>query len=136
MASQWDRISRKLDAMPMRLRDAIEPSLMKSANETADLMRQLAPVDKGDLKNSIKVTPGGQATPAYSQPGGSRVVPVGAVAITAGNTDVRYPHLVEHGTRKMRPRRFFFTAFRLLRTRTRRRTVRDMRKAIREGWGS
>jgi len=57
------------------------------------------------------------------------------VAITAGNTDVRYPHLVEHGTRKAAPRRFFWPAYRFLRRRVLLRTKRDMRDAIREGWG-
>ncbi len=136
LMSQWDRISRKINAIPERLRQRMQPTLMKSAEEVQDLMQRLAPVDDGDLKRSIVITPGGYATPPYSQPGGSRVVPINAVAITAGNTDVRYAHLVEHGTRKAAPRRFFWPAVRTLRRRALGRIKREMRKAIREGWGS
>lgn len=78
------------------------PALEKGAEEVAAAQRALAPDDPAtgapDLRTSIAVTPPGQATPAYSQPGGSRMASELEALVTAGNTDVRYAHLQEYGT--------------------------------------
>lgn len=91
------RLNRRLNAIPQNVRAAVQPALLKAGNALADDMRALAPVDDGDLKESIAVTPGGSTTPPYSQPGGRQVVPELQVLVTAGNTKVRYAHLVEFG---------------------------------------
>ena len=79
-------------------------------------MERLAPEDEGDLKASIAVTGPGRQTPAYSQPGGAMTVPENAVAVTVGDVDVRYPHLVEHGTKNAHAQPFFWPAVRLHQT--------------------
>jgi HK97 gp10 family phage protein len=131
-----DRLNKRLAAVPKAVREAVQPALQKSGQELVDAMRQLAQPsrDTGALIDSITMTPGGQQTPAYSQPGGSQTVPENAVYVTAGNTDVRYPHLVEYGTSKAAARPFFWPAFRLLRKRIGNRTKRAIGKAVREGW--
>lgn len=134
MSDQLARLNRRLAAIPVAVREAVKPALETSANEMAETMRKLAPEDTGALKDSITVTPGGQRTPAYSQPGGSQTVPENAVAITAGNTDVRYAHLAEYGTEDASPQPFFWPAFRLYRQRAQRRISRAIGKAMREGW--
>ncbi|EYD73613.1 Phage protein, HK97, gp10 [Rubellimicrobium mesophilum DSM 19309] len=95
-------------------------------------MRALAPEDEGDLKASIAVTGPGQQTPPYSQPGGSMVVPENAAAVTAGNSEVRYPHLVEYGTKLQRAQPYFWPGFRLSRKKAANRIKRAIGKAIRE----
>lgn len=130
------RITRKLEAIPRRVREAVAPALQKSGDEITGTMKALAPEDTGDLKNSLTVTPGGQRTPAYSQPGGSQVVPVGAIAITAGNEKVRYAHLAEYGTAEAPAQPFFWPAYRLLKKRTGNRIKRALRKAVKDGWQS
>jgi hypothetical protein len=99
-------------------------------------MKQLAETsrDSGALIDSIVMTPGGQATPPYSQPGGSMVVPENAVAVTAGNSEVRYPHLVEYGTVKAAAQPFFWPAYRLLKKRLSNRIKRAVGKSVRENW--
>ncbi|MBB1493297.1 HK97 gp10 family phage protein [Paracoccus sp. MC1854] len=72
---------------------------MKSAEEIATMQKAMVPIASGDLKNSIALMPPGQSTPAYSTPGGRFAVPELTAAVTAGNADVRYPHLVEFGER-------------------------------------
>jgi len=129
------RLRKRLAAIPASIKKAVGPALLKSATETVDTMKRLAPEDEGDLKNSIAVTPGGQSTPPYSQPGGSMVVEENAVAITVGNSDVRYGHLVEYGTGKARAQPFFWPAFRLTRKRNTNRIKRAIGKAVRENWG-
>lgn len=133
---QLARLTRKLERIPEAVREAVAPALQKSGDEIAGHMRHLAPKDTGALADSITVTPGGSSTPAYSQPGGSQVVPIGAVAITAGNVDTRYPHLVEYGTAEAAAQPYFWPSYRLLRKRTGTRIKRALGKAVRDGWRS
>lgn len=133
-SAQILRLQRRLEAIPQRVRDDVQPALLASANELAGRMKQLAPHDSYDMINSIEVTTGGHSTPPYSQPGGSSVVPENAVAITVGNSEVRYAHLVEHGTAHAPAQPFFWIAFRLLQKRIKNRIKRGMSKAVREGW--
>lgn len=93
------RLEARLKRLPKAIVDAATPALLKQAQELAATMKQLAPVDTGDLRDSIVVTPPDATTPPYSQPGGFMVVPELSAAVTAGNTNVRYAHLVEYGTK-------------------------------------
>jgi HK97 gp10 family phage protein len=129
-----DKLKARLDAIPKAVRQAVGPALVKSAEEIAGAMRQLAETsrDTGALIDSIAVTGPGEQTPPYSQPGGSMVVPENATAITVGNSNVRYPHLVEYGTAKAHAQPFFWPAFRLYRVRARRRINSAIGKAVRE----
>lgn len=92
-------LNRRLAAIPKAARQAAQASVIKQAHAIADLARNAAPVDDGDLKESIVVTAGGESTPPYSQPGGRTVVPELGATITAGNGKVRYAHLVEFGAK-------------------------------------
>lgn len=127
---------KRMRAIPQAARNAVQPALVKSAEEIAALQRALAPDDPAtsapDLKSSIAVTGPGQTTPPYSQPGGSMVVPENAAAITAGNTDVRYPHLQEFGTSHHAAQPFFWPGFRMGRKRALNRIKRAIGKAIKE----
>jgi HK97 gp10 family phage protein len=135
-SDQLKRLQRRLKAIPEGVKAAVMPALEKSGQELVATMKQLAETsrDSGDLIDSIAMTPAGQSTPPYSQPGGSKVVPENAVMVTAGNTDVRYPHLVEYGTAKAPAQSFFWPAFRLLRKRLTNRVKRAVGKSVRENW--
>lgn len=93
-----DRLFAKLRKSVPGIEKAVTDANVKSANVIAALQKSFAPVDDGDLRDSIEVTLPGGRSPAHSQPGGSESVPLGAVLITAGNSKVRYAHLVEYGT--------------------------------------
>jgi HK97 gp10 family phage protein len=112
---------RRMKAIPEAVRNGVAPALLKGGEAVADTIRGLAPDDPAtnapDLKTSIAVTGPGQSTPPYSQPGGEMIVAENAVAVTAGGSDVRYPHLVEYGTRKNQAKPFFWPGFRLSRKR-------------------
>lgn len=129
---------KRMRAIPQAARNAVEPALVKSADDIADAIRSLAPVKSGKLKDSIAVTGPGKSTPPYSQPGGEAVVPENAAVITAGNTEVRYAHLVQyghgnglHGT-TVPAKDFFWAGFRLGRVKALPRIKRAIGKAIRE----
>lgn len=130
--SGLDKLNRRLKAIPKAVREAVQPALKLSADEMAAAMRSLAPVDTGALKESITVTTAGNTTPAYSQPGGAKVVPENAAVITVGNSDVRYPHLVEYGTAESPAHPYFWPAFRLYRKRATNRLKRAIAKAVKE----
>jgi HK97 gp10 family phage protein len=141
-----DRLYAKLKRLAPEAAAALTEEANKAADEMVSTAKAYAPVDDGDLRDSIVATRTGQMTPAYSQPGGSQVVPEGSVLVTAGNTKARYPHLVEYGTRPhtnqgMFPgtqhpgtvaQPFFWVSFRLLRKRFRGRMTRAMNKAIKK----
>ncbi|PSM16117.1 HK97-gp10 family putative phage morphogenesis protein [Nitratireductor sp. StC3] len=131
MSAQTRRLQKRLKAIPRAVKQAVVPALMTSGNELADRMRTLAPEDTGALKDSITVTPPGGTTPPYSQPGGSRTAGETQVLVTAGNDDVRYPHLVEYGTEEAAAQPYFWPAYRLTKKRAANRIKRAVRKAVR-----
>lgn len=133
-SDQLRRLSRRLEAIPKAVREAVKLALIKSGDELVDRMKALAPVDTGALKDSITATPPGGTTPAYSQSGGSRVVRENQVIVTAGNSEVRYPHLVEYGTAHAPAEPFFRPAYRLTKARINRRIARAITEAIKEEW--
>jgi HK97 gp10 family phage protein len=133
-SDQLRRLSRRLEAIPKAIREAVQPALIKSGTELVDMMRHLAPVDTGALRASIAVTLPGERTPPYSQLGGSRTAAENQVLVTAGNADVRYPHLVEYGTAEAHAQPYFRPSYRLLEKRITNRIKRAIGKAVREGW--
>jgi HK97 gp10 family phage protein len=134
MSAQTQRLARRLAAIPKSVKKAVEPALRQSGEELVSSMRNLAPKDTHALEQSIKYTMPGNSTPAYSQPGGSTVAGENQVLVTAGNTDVRYPHLVEYGTAEAAAQPFFWPAYRLKKKRLSSRIKRAIGKAVKDEW--
>jgi HK97 gp10 family phage protein len=131
-----DDLMKAFDRAKKAPRDRINAALLASANELADAQQHLAPKDTHALANSITVSGPGQSTPAYSQPGGGRIAAEHEVIVTAGNSEVRYPHLVEYGTSDTEAQPYFWPALRLLRKRLQQRIDRAGRKAVRDAWNN
>lgn len=145
-----DKLFAKLSRLAPEAAKEVGLAAQELGNEMVGIARNYAPKDSGDLSESIVMTPGGQVTPSYSQPGGAQVVPEHAALITAGNTKVRYPHLVEYGARAhiaggkfkgaqipaIPPQPYFWPAFRMIRRRFRARMSRAVNKAAKEVAGS
>lgn len=131
------RIQQRLSAIPQKLRERMGVVTLEEAGKLADDMRTMAlsSKDTGALIASIAVTPAGQTTPPYSQPGGRTVVPENAAMVTAGNKEVRYPHLVEYGTKTAESQPFFWPSVRLNKKRITNRIKREIRKIVNENWG-
>jgi HK97 gp10 family phage protein len=139
-----EALARKIRALSDKVRVPVQNAVVQGAEDIADTQRTFVPVDEGDLKASIHVTKPGETTPAHSQPGGSRVAREYEAIVTAGNDRVRYPHLVEFGT-KPHPQGgmfegtehpgtpaqpYFWPGYRLVRKRVRSRVKRIIGKAI------
>lgn len=135
VSSSRSRIDRMLANVTKAAIAEVQPALLKAGDRVADTMRQLAEAsrDTGNLIESISVTPGGKSTPPYSQPGGETVVPENMVMITAGDSDARYPHLVEYGTTKAKAQPFFWPAYRLEKKKAAAAIKRAISKAVRNG---
>ncbi|PJN95958.1 hypothetical protein CNY89_05420 [Amaricoccus sp. HAR-UPW-R2A-40] len=131
------RFQARMKALPEAVREAVKPALVKGAEEIAALQRSAAEAsrDTGDLIDSIAVTGPGGTTPPYSQPGGSKTVGELEAVVTAGNSKVRYAHLVEHGTKKAEAQPFFWPGFRLGRKRATARIKRAISKAVKDSRG-
>lgn len=141
------RLLEKMAALPNEVRSAIKQALAEGADEITDMQRRLAPVKTGALRNSIVQTWGGKG-PSYSSlsaQGGAGDADL-TVRITAGNSAVRYAHLVEFGTRPhtlggmfagaQHPgtvaQPFFYPAYRALRRRVKGRITRATKAAARK----
>lgn len=123
----------RLRGLPHLVREALGRSAVEAAEEVAETVRALVPVDEGKLRASVEVTGPGQSTPAYGYPGGSFLVPDNAAAVTVGNSDVRYPHLVEFGTVKTAAQPFFFPGCRLSKQAAAAKIKAGIRRAVRGG---
>lgn len=130
------KFQKRLNAIPKAIRDEVKPALIKGAEEIAKKARSNArpSKDTGALIESIVVTPPGGVTPAYSM-GGGKLVMENQAKVTAGNTDVRYGHLVEYGTTRSAAQPFFWPAVRAVGKRAQNRVKRAIRKAVREAKG-
>lgn len=153
----------KLKRLPPQTRSAIKQALAESADEMVGMMKRLAPVGPpsgqqkakgataGALRNSITQTWGDGSGPKYAafqKRSGKKASPVSgdpdlSVRISAGNSKVRYAHMVEFGTAPhinggkfagtqhpgTAAQPFFYPAYRALRKRVKSRISRATNKA-------
>jgi hypothetical protein len=139
-------LNRKFRAMPVEVRRAIEKSVPAAGAELAGMVKRLAPTDKGNLRDSVRVEP---------EPGAEGF----GVLVIAGGTpatkrEVRQSSgvvldealMVEDGTKPHRnkgrfagswnpgvkARPFFFPAYRALKKLLRGRMSRAMSEAIKK----
>jgi HK97 gp10 family phage protein len=96
--SNLERFQAKLKAMPQVAKEEIRKAIAASADEIVDLQRRLVPKVSHDLEESIIWRWGDEKRAAYSQDMGSvRGNHELSARISAGNSAVRYAHLVEFG---------------------------------------
>lgn len=141
------KLQRKLQRMPEVAKARIQTAMEDSANEIVELMKSLVAVDSGDLRDSIGWTWGKK--PKYAQALAmvkSSLAGDLTLTIFAGNSKVRYAHLVEFATRAhinggqfpgtqhpgTAAQPFFFVSWRALRKRTKSRIKSAINKAAKD----
>lgn len=89
----------KLKKLPEAAEKAVREAMAQGANEIVAMMKALVPVESGELRDSIGWTWG--KAPKYSQKIATIASDDGRLTITiyAGNSRVRYAHLVEFGAK-------------------------------------
>lgn len=136
------QLKAKLVALKERTADEVRPALAASADEIVAMMRRLVPVDSGALRDSIGWTFGDK--PRYAQ--ALAVARAGDLVVTifAGNSRVRYAHLVEFGARPHKAggkfagaehpgapaQPFFYPSYRALKRDAKRRIAKAVREAV------
>lgn len=121
----FDKLRRRLTAMPEGVREAISGALEKNAEELVAMQKRLAPVDAGDLRDSIEWNEG--AGSGRTGVKGERGL---AVVVSAGGPAAFYARFVEFGSQSRAARPFFFPAYRALRRRMKSRVSRAQNRAI------
>ncbi len=148
--NRWEnrnRLLRKMKALPEEARQEIGKAVRESAAELVAAQKRLAPRRTGALAASIVATVGG-SLPKYASVGvgTASADPDLTAIISAGNTAVRYAHLVEFDTAPhlnkglfegsqhpgTRAQPFFYPPFRANRRRVKSRITRATRKAARK----
>lgn len=128
------KLRRKLEALVAVGRDEIKRAMETSADEIVALAKNLVPVDKGDLKDSIGWTwgkaPKGAMTLGTVQ--ANEVDSGFTITIFAGNSEAYYARWVEFGTQKMAAQPYFYPSYRALRRRSKSRVTRAVTKAIKK----
>lgn len=138
------RLKAKLIRLKEKTSPAVQQAMADAAQKIVDMMKRLAPVDQGDLRDSIGWTFGQK--PKYAQAITTAKFGETRVTIFAGNSKVRYAHLVEFGTSphpqggqfagtlhpgtKAQP--FFFPSYRAMRNEARKMIRTAIRKAVKE----
>lgn len=144
-----ERLFKKLRQLAPEADTALEEAARQSAAEMVQMARSLVPVRTGALRDSIVATPPGGEPPPYGQ-GSYGAVPAGAWMVTAGDSKVRYPHLVEFGTKAhinagtapgtqhpgTQAQPFFFPAYRTIKKRHQNKASRALGRAIKKVAGS
>lgn len=141
-----EKLNRKLKKLPAAAEKRIKEAMEVGANEIVALMKSLVAVDSGELRDSIGWTWGD--APKFSQKIATVKSADGKMVITiyAGNSKVRYAHLVEFSTRAHQnagqfagtqhpgtsAQPFFFVSYRALRRRTKSRITRAITKSAKE----
>jgi HK97 gp10 family phage protein len=144
-----DRLRFVLTKLPKTVRAELRKSILAGAEEIAETQRRLAPEKSGELKKSIVVTPADLDIPRYAALKSKRTVkdPYLAAIISAGNSRVRYAHLVEFGTAPHEnegsfpgtqnpgtpARPYFYPGFRAMKKRAQNKINRAARQGIKNG---
>jgi HK97 gp10 family phage protein len=115
-SQQLARLNARMAAVPKAAREAVVPALDKSADELVGRMKSLAPVDEGDLQESIRKEAGDHEL---------------ARRVFTDDFKARWK---EFGTVTQPASPFFFPSYRLLRKRITNRITRAVGKAVKEHW--
>lgn len=141
MAELSPRLKARLAKIPDIAREAAAQAMEEGAQEIVEAMRALAPVDSGDLRDSIGWTwgevPAGSFVIDEIRSGRNRGDQFATlrIKIYAGSRDAFYARFVEFGTRTGGPAQpFFFPAWKKERAKFRKRIRDRVKKRIREAF--
>lgn len=117
--------------IPAKVEAATRNAMEKGAQELVEMMKRLAPVRSGDLRDSIgwnwNAAPEGSVVIAESSPDSRGL----KIVVYAGDEVAFYARFIEFGTKSAPAHPYFFPAYRAMRKRIKSRITREMKKAIR-----
>lgn len=126
-------LNRRLAALSAATKAELRTALDESADRVVAIQKSLAPVDEGDLRNSIRKEPGEHELQIRIVAGGSATTKAVRNGATAPRID--YAVIAEFGTANRPARPFFYPGYRALRKAIRARLSRAYRNAARRARG-
>lgn len=141
------KLKAKINALPKVVREQIKKDLIESAEDLTRLQKRLAPTKTGKLRDSITFTQDPSKVPKFAAlKSGAREPNEISVLVTAGDSSVRYAHLVEFGTKPhivggrfagaqhpgTPPRPFFYPPFRAKKKSIKSKISRGITKAVKQ----
>ena len=142
MAELSPRLRARLAKIPDIAREAAAAAMEEGAQEIVDAMKKAAPVQTGDLRDSIgwtwgEVPPGtfmiDEIRSGRNQ--GDQYATI-RIKIYAGNREAFYARFQEFGTRSQPAQSFFFPTWKAKRAEFRRKIRARVRTAIKETWAN
>ena len=138
MAELSPRLRARLAKIPDIAREAAAAAMEEGAQEIVDAMKMAAPIDSGDLRDSIGWTwgevPAGSFMIDEIRSGKNKGDQYATlrIKIYAGNKDAFYARFQEFGTRSQPAQPFFYPTWKRERAKFRRRIRDRIRKRIKE----
>lgn len=121
-----ERLKARFAKIPPAMRDEVRIAIEKGADELVEMQKRLAPVESGELRDSIRKRDGGHglSVEVFTDDFKARWVEFGTSAHVAGGefSGAQIPSI------PARP--FFFPAYRALRKRIKSRITRAVSKAV------
>jgi HK97 gp10 family phage protein len=111
-----ERLRRRFARIPIETKRGVRVALEQGADELVEMQKRLVPIDRGELRESIKKEDGPHEL---------------SIHVEAGDERAFYARWVEFGTLRTPASPYFFPAYRSLRRRIRGRISRAVRKAVR-----
>ena len=142
MAQLSPRIVAKIKQIPDVAVDAARLAMEEGAQEIVDAMKKAAPVQTGDLRDSIGWTwgevPAGSFMIDEIRSGKNKGDQYATlrIKIYAGNREAFYARFQEFGTRSQPAQPFFFSTWKRERAKFRRKIRARVRTAIKETWAN
>lgn len=123
-----DRLNAKLKALRTQTAAGVKVAVGQAADVVVDMQKKLCPVDTGALRDSIQWTFG--APPAHSTFRSSSSQNETRAVISAGNSAVRYAHLVEFGHLHQPAHPFFYPGYRAAKKRAKAIITKGVKAAV------
>ena len=142
MAELSPRLRARLAKIPDIAREAAAAAMEEGAQEIVDAMKKAAPVQTGDLRDSIGWTWGDLPPGTFmideirsGRNQGDQYATL-RIKIYAGNREAFYARFQEFGTRSQPAQSFFFSTWKAKRAEFRRKIRARVRTAIKETWAN
>ncbi|MGW9332719.1 HK97-gp10 family putative phage morphogenesis protein [Bosea sp. NPDC055594] len=125
-------LQRRLDKIPMDVRAAAATEALLAALGLSEAMKQVVPVDEGDVKASIRVERGKRGDRFYVKAGG----PTTTKAVREGyDSSFDYATASEWGTKKQPAKPWFYPTWRRNKKQIRAGLEHEIKKAVRKSNG-
>lgn len=124
-----DKALRKMAALPKSVRAAAKAEIFKNAQELTNLIRRRAPIDEGDLRDSVSLFVGG--APGTNAAKADPELTVDIVAGRGKGSTTEHARPVEFGTADTPAQPFFYPSYRQMKSKIKRNISRAVMKAAR-----